>query len=170
MKKIPIIILIILFFVLFLLLSTFSGPKNKINFVENETVEKTEDPFFIYETIMYPTNVSIIKLENKTNITLGITGDPWNLNFGVVPIGVDSRRFINLANYKEENYKVEILVYGNISPMVSFDKNNIILHKGDELKVTALLNSTIATKKGSFTGEIDVISKGARYSFLEGLL
>jgi hypothetical protein len=170
MKKKIIILLIILFFVLFILLSNFPGSEVKTSFVTNETAEKTEDLFFIYETVMYPSNVKIIKLENKSNITVGITGDPWNLNFGVVPIGVDSRRFINLANYKEKNYKVEMHAYGNISHMISFDKNNIILHKGDELKITALLNSTLSTGTGNFTGEIDIISKGAKFSFLEVFL
>lgn len=164
------IILIILFFVLFILLSIFPESEVKTSFVTNLTVEKTEDLLFVYETVKYPSNVEIIKLRNKSNITVGITGDPWNLNFGFVPIGIESRRFINLANYKEENYRTEIRVYGNISPMISFDRNNIILHKGDELKVTVLLNSTLSTGIGNFTGEIDIVSKGAKFSFFEVFL
>ena len=164
------IILIILFFVLFILLSIFPESEVKTSFVTNLTVEKTEDLLFVYETVKYPSNVEIIKLRNKSNITVGITGDPWNLNFGFVPIGIESRRFINLANYKEENYRTEIRVYGNISSMISFDRNNIILHKGDELKVTVLLNSTLSTRTGNFTGEIDIVSKGAKFSFLEVFL
>ncbi len=170
MEKILLIILIILFFLLFLRVFYFPEPKIKTNFITNLTVEKTENPFFIHETIKYPTNVSIIKLMDKSNITVGMTVDPWNLNFGVVPIGVESRRFINLANYKEENYKVEIHAYGNISPMISFDRNNIILHKNDELKITVSLNSTLSTEIGNFTGEIDIVSKGAKFSFLEVFL
>jgi len=170
MKNIPMIILIILFFVLFILLSIFPESEVKTSFVTNLTVEKTEDLLFVYETVKYPSNVEIIKLRNKSNITVGITGDPWNLNFGFVPIGIESRRFINLANYKEENYRTEIRVYGNISSMISFDRNNIILHKGDELKVTVLLNSTLSTRTGNFTGEIDIVSKGAKFSFLEVFL
>jgi hypothetical protein len=170
MKNILMIILIILFFVLFILLSIFPESEVKTSFVTNLTVEKTEDLLFVYETVKYPSNVEIIKLRNKSNITVGITGDPWNLNFGFVPIGIESRRFINLANYKEENYRTEIRVYGNISSMISFDRNNIILHKGDELKVTVLLNSTLSTRTGNFTGEIDIVSKGAKFSFLEVFL
>jgi len=170
MKKILVILLIILFFVLFVLLSIFSEPEVKTNFVKNETVEKKEDLFFVYETVMYPSNVQIIRLENKSNITIGITGDPWNLNFGVIPIGIESRRFLNLVNYKDENYKVEIQAYGNISPMISFDKNDFILHKGDELKITVLLNSTLSKETGNFTGEIDIFSKGSKFSFLEAYL
>jgi hypothetical protein len=54
--------------------------------------------------------------------------------------------------------------------MISFDRNNIILHKGDELKVTVLLNSTLSTRTGNFTGEIDIVSKGIKFSFLEVFL
>jgi hypothetical protein len=99
-----------------------------------------------------------------------ITGDTCNLNFGVIPIGIESRRFLNLVNYKDENYKVEIQAYGNISPMISFDKNDFILHKGDELKITVLLNSTLSKETGNFTGEINIFSKGAKFSFLETFL
>jgi len=166
-KLVALFVLIFLLVILFLLLPE---PEVKTSFVTNVTVEKTENPFFVYETINYPTNVRIIKLENKSNITVGIVGDPWNLNFGFVPIGIESRRFINLANYKEQNYRVEIKAYGNISPMISFDKSNIILHKGDELKVTVLLNSTLSPKIGNFTGEIDIVSKGAKFSFLDVFL
>jgi hypothetical protein len=168
-KKIMIILLIILLF--FLISLIFYEPKVKTNFVKNLTVEKTEDLFFVYETVMYPSNVEIIKLgKDRSNISVGITGEPWNLNFGFVPIGVESRRFINLANYKEEKYKVEIQAYGNISPIISFDKNNFVLNKGDELKITVLLNSTLSTKTGNFTGEIDIVSKGAKFQFLEMFL
>jgi len=165
----PIIILLIIL-VLFLIFLIFYEPNVKTNFVENMTVEKTEDLFFVYETVMYPSNVQIIRLKNKSNITVGITGDPWNINFGLIPIGVESRRFVNLANYKNENYKVKINVYGNISPMISFDKNNFIMHKGDELKLTVLLNSTVSAKTGNFTGEIDIISKSVKFQFLEVFL
>lgn len=142
----------------------------KKDFVKNMTTEKNVGLFFEYETVKYPSNVEIIKLENKSNITLGMTNDPWNLNFGVIPVGIESQRFVNIANKNEEIYKVEIHVYGNISPMVSFDKNNFILRKGDEVKVTVLLNSTLSKETGKFMGEIDIVSIRVRIPFFNVIL
>ncbi len=167
-KKLLIILLVILIFFLFIL--TIPGNEVKTNFVKNITSEKDQDLFFLYDISMYPSNVNIIKLKNKENITVGLVGDIWNLNFGHVPIGVESRRFINLANNKEENFRVTIKVYGNISPMINFDKNDFILHKGEEVKITVLLNSTLSPGAGNFTGEIDIISKKAKFPFLEVFL
>lgn len=168
-------VLILIFIVLISLFLIYEGYfynkfKVKKDFVSNMTTEKNVGLFFVYETVKYPSNVEIIKLEKKSNITLGMTTDPWNLNFGVIPIGIESRRFINLANKNEEIYKVEIQVYGNISPMVDFDKNNFILRKDDEVKVTALLNSTLSKGTGKFMGEIDILSKRARMPFFNVIL
>jgi len=144
--------------------------KGREDFVNNMTTEKNDGLFFVYETVRCPSNVEIIKLENKSNITLGMTNDPWNLNFGVIPVGIESRRFINLANKNEEIFKVEIHAYGNISPIVSFDRNNFILHKGEEMKVTTLLNSSLSNGTGKFMGEIDIFSRRAKIPFFNVIL
>jgi len=171
MVKGLILILLVLIFLPFIYeINFYNEVKVRKDFVKNMTTEKNDGFFFVYETVKYPSNVEIIKLEKKSNITLGMTTDPWNLNFGVIPIGIESRRFINLANRKEEIYKVEIQIYGNISPMVDFDKNNFILRKDDEVKVTALLNSTLSKGTGKFMGEIDILSKRARMPFFNVIL
>jgi len=167
--------LILLFLVLIFLILIYEGYfynkfKVKKDFVINMTTEKNFGIFFVYETVKYPSNVEIIKLENKSNITLGMTNDPWNLNFGVIPIGIESKRFINLANRNEGMYKVEIFVYGNISQMVNFNRNNFILRKGDEMEVTAMLNSTLSEGTGKYIGEIDIVSKKAKIPFLNVIL
>jgi len=162
--------LILISLILMYEIQLYPGFNVKKDFVKNMTTEKNVGLFFVYETVKYPSNVEIIKLENKSNITLGITGEPWNLNFGVIPVGIESRRFINLANKNEEIFRVEIYLYGNISPMVSFDRNNFILRKGDEVKVTALLNSTLSGGTGKFMGEIDIVSRRARIPFFNVIL
>jgi hypothetical protein len=53
--------------------------------------------------------------------------------------------------------------------MISFDKNYIKLYPGEELKITASLNSSLS-KPGNYTGEIDIISKKVRFSFLNPLI
>jgi hypothetical protein len=167
---IPLFLILVVLIVLLYEINFYNYVNFKRDFVNNMTTEKNAGLFFVYETVRYPSNVEIIKLESKSNFTLGLTNEPWNLNFGVIPIGILSKRFINLANRKEEIYKVEIHAYGNISPMVSFDRNNFILKKDDEVKVTAMLNSTLSKETGKYYGEIDIISKRNKLPFFNVIL
>jgi hypothetical protein len=91
-----------------------------------------------------------------------------NLEFGIIPLRSVSKRFLNLANGNETNDKIQLIATGNISPMVKFDKNNFILYKNDNTTVTILLDSSLASKPGNYTGEVSVISKRSRFSFLNG--
>jgi hypothetical protein len=134
------------------------------------TSDKKADLFFVYDIVKYPANVEIVELKNESTIPLGMSCESYNLSFGIIPIGVKSKKIINLANDKEEIYKVEIYAYGNISPMVSFDRNNFILKKGDEIKVTVTVDSNLCKKPGKYFGEIDVVSKRARIPFLSVIL
>jgi hypothetical protein len=144
----------------------YENPENKKEFVKNKTVENSGNLIFIYETVRYPTRVKILDKHEKR---VGMEADPWNLNFGVLPVGIGGRRFINLANYGKDVIEVRIVVHGNISRMISFDKNYIKLYPGEELKITASLNSSLS-KPGNYTGEIDIISKKVRFSFLNPLI
>jgi len=168
MKKILIItIVLIIIFGIFFFFS--KKPKKTAGFITNRTSERTEDIFFIREIVKYPSNVTIVSPENPSNLTIGIVGDPWNLNFGVLPIGVNGKRFLNVANYKEPMYKIEINCYGNICPMINFDRNDFILHKGDEAKITVTLDTSLSSP-GDYIGEIEVLSERPKFSFLSTIL
>ena len=163
-------LIVLIFVVLFLLgLLFYNRPVTKTGFVTNMTVDRSENPLFFYETIKYPNNVEIIPKES-TSARVGIVGDPWNLNFGIFQPGINGKRFLNLANYKEQPYHVKLISYGNISPMISFSENNFILYKGDEKKITVFLNSSLSTESGNYTGEIDIISESTNIPFLGKIL
>jgi len=156
-KSFLIIILIFLFFVLIKL--TFNT-----NFITNFLTEKTDKLFYVFELEKkYETKVSIID-QNTSDIFLGITAD--NLEFGIIPLSAVSKRFINLTNDDEINYIILLKSTGNISPMVKFDNNNFILHKGENTTITVLLDSSFASNPGNYTGEVSIISKRPRFSFL----
>jgi hypothetical protein len=162
-KSFLIVALILLFFALIKL--TFNT-----SFITNYLIEKTDKLFYVFKLEnKYETKVSIIEEKNISNILLGVTGD--NLEFGVIPLKSVSKRFFNLSNNDNvKNYKIQLIVTGNISPMVNFDKNNFILHKDDNTTVTIILDSSLASKSGNYTGEISVISKRPKFSFMDSFM
>ncbi len=168
MKKLLIVVIVLVIFLFGLLF--YKRPATKTGFVTNMTVERSENPLFFYEIIKYPSNVEIIPIEPGTSHRVGIVGDPWNVNFGVLQPGINGKRFLNVANYKEQTYHVKIVSYGNISSMISFSEDDFILYKGDEKKITVFLNTSLSTRPGNYTGEIDIISESTKIPFLGKIL
>lgn len=140
-------------------------PKPK-EFVTNRTFETYSDLFFNYEITKYPSSGEVSTVQpTQERLTLGVTIDPWNLNFGVIPAGNNfGTRFINLVN-KKENAKISFKVYGNISPFVNFSKNDFILHSKENVTVEVNFY-TASAKVGNYSGEIDVIVQRPKYDFL----
>jgi hypothetical protein len=128
-------------------------------FVKNRTVLTSSDIFYDYKIIKYPSKVEIIDLKPGELVDLvGISTESWIFNFGIVPVGdnyVKKTMVLNGTDYQE--VMVNLIVFGNISEMVSFSKNNFPL-EGDEI-VFVFLNVTEDIKPGNYTGEIDVIMK-----------
>jgi len=154
------LIVILIFLVFALIKLTFN-----ISLTANFLVEKTEKLFYVFKLEnKYETKVTVLEKQNTSNIFLGITGD--NLEFGVIPLGSISKRFIDLANDDEMDYKILFIITGNISPMVKFDKNNFILHEGENTRIIVSLDSSFAQNPGNYTGEVTVISKKPRLFFL----
>ena len=163
------LIMVVFLVILLLGLLFYKRPVTKTGFVTNVTTERSENPLFFYEIIKYPSNVEIISKES-TSARVGIVGDPWNLNFGIFQPGINGKRFLNLANFKEQPYHVRLVSYGNISRMISFSENDFILYKGDEKKITVFLNSSLSIGPGNYTGEIDIISESTKIPYLGKIL
>jgi hypothetical protein len=159
--------LIVVIAALILLLLLFEYKPQPTEFVTNKTFVTYSDLFFNYEISKYPSRVEIAKAEPaKEKITIGLTVDPWNLDFGIIPEGKNfGTRFINLANLKEKDAKINFKVYGNISPFVKFSKNNFILHPNENLTVEVSFHAEGA-KIGNYFGEIDVVVQRPKYDFL----
>jgi len=168
MNKLFILVIVLTIFIFIFIF--YSRPVSKAGFVTNVSIERSENPLFIYEIIKYPSNVEIIQTEPNKSVLVGITADPWNINFGILHPSYGGKRIINIANYKDQPYHVRLVVYGNISSMVSFSKDDLVLHKGDEVQISVLLNTSSSTKPGNYTGEIDVISEGTKIPFLGKIL
>jgi hypothetical protein len=135
--------------------------------ITNKTFVSYSDLFFNYEVSRYPSSVEVSPIQlTQEKILLGMSVDPWNLNFGIIPAGNNSaKRFINLVNLKEKDFKVILKAYGNISSFVKFSKNNFLLHPKENVTVEAIFYAEKA-EVGNYTGIIDVIIKKPKYDFL----
>jgi len=138
-------------------------------FVKNQTFEIYENPFFIFEKARYPSNVEIVE-KGEEGMLLGFVTDPWNLNFGIIPLGGYGTRSITLFNSESSKVKVKLKAYGEIKDLVRFEKNDFILKPNEKVNVNIFLNTTNSTRIGNYTGEIDVIIKKPRFNFFEILL
>ena len=158
-----------LFFLIFLIVGIFifsSVPLLQPNeFVTNKTFERKQSLFFNVEINRYPTKVQVMNY-TKEKITVGVNVDPWNLNFGIVPIGKNyASRFINLFNSNKKDVKVILKVYGNISEFVTFSKNNFYLKPNQSVTIKINFNAENASI-GNYSGEIDVIIIKPIFNFI----
>lgn len=147
-----------------------SVPSPTGRIIDNRTVEIDENLFFTYEVQRYP---SVVEISNASsiNLSIGFSLEPWNLNFGIVPTGGSmGKRFLTLQNSEDAPANLQLKAYGNISPMVGFSENNFLLSKGTPRPIEIMLNTEKDTLPGNYSGEIDVIVKKPKYSFVERLL
>ena len=158
-----------LFFLIFLIVGIFIFSSVPLlqpsEFVTNKTFERKQSLFFNVEINRYPTKVQVMNY-TKEKITVGVNIDPWNLNFGIVPIGKNyASRFVNLYNNNNKTVKVIFKVYGNISNFVTFSKNYFYLKPNESETVQINFNAENATI-GIYDGEIDVIVMKPRFNFV----
>jgi hypothetical protein len=126
--------------------------------ITSEKAQETYSDFFYdYEVTRYPSSADIISVENfRENLTIGISVDNWNLDFGEIPAnGSYGKRFLNLTN-RDEDAKIHLIVYGEISPMVKFNRNNFVLLKDQKVTVEVYFN-TSTYPAGIYNGEIDIV-------------
>ena len=164
--RIGIVLVVIIAVVAFLFIFSKEPPAPEI-FVENRTVENYSTFFYKYEILRYPTNVEIMPIENvNENVVLGFVTDPWNINFGIIPgNGSYATRTIEISNKEEVVNEITLKVYGNISPLVVFSKNEFALNPGEKSSIEIFLYKK-DSQPGNYSGEIDILSKKPIYNFL----
>jgi hypothetical protein len=164
-EKILLIISIIFIIFLFIFIN-FQEPPEPKDFVKNKTNVNYSTLLFNYEIVRYPSSVEIKPLEDVNETVLGFVVDPWNINFGIVPSnGSFIKRNIELTNLEEKNIKVILKAYGNISPLIVFSRNNIVLKPKEKVSIDIFSHSK-NFEPGNYSGEIDVIAQKGIYNFL----
>lgn len=161
------IVLVGLLILIIFLVST-KYPFYPSQFVTNKTFVKVSNLFYTYEITRYPTDVNLTKaipLEQLKNI--GVVTDVWNLKFGRIPTGgnYSIRRFVTVKNNLDKSVTIEGKAYGNISKLIVFPQNNLLLAPKQQTNFTVKLTPTLQIKKGYYAGEIDIIVKIPKFGF-----
>ncbi|MBN2518298.1 MAG: hypothetical protein JXB14_05615 [Candidatus Altiarchaeota archaeon] len=130
-------------------------PPTPAVFVAGRDSTMEESAFFNITTVKYGTSAVVKSLEviNQT-VKMGVSTDPNEINWGVVPKGVFVGKTMNLGNTRPTDAKVNIAVHGDIKPFVSVvGGDTFILKSGESKSVELLFN---ASEIGEYVGEIDV--------------
>jgi hypothetical protein len=138
------------------------------DFVTDMQFNAYSNLFYTYEVVRYPTDVEVTANEpDQDRLGVGVVVDSWNLKFGSIPVGGSSTRFMELANLGQEDAKVILRAYGNVSRYVGFSRNNFILYPKDNVTIRIIFHpDPDADTTGNYTGEIDRIIKIPKYGFL----
>lgn len=135
-------------------------------YVKERTFESYSDYFYDYELTRYPSSAEISEPKGwNENVSIGITVDPTNLDFGIVPgNGSYAVRFVNLTN-SVQDAKIYMKSYGNISTMIKFIPNNFMLRKNQKIVIDVYFN-TSTNNPGIYSGEVDIIIQKPKYGFI----
>jgi len=122
------------------------------------------------------TNTNLVKYKLKANVTelrinnskllLGISNDPTEFNFGIVPENITVKKILNLKNNENFDSLIEIHIDGNISDYIKVEEENFLLKGKENKQIDITFN---ATKIGYYTGEVEVYITTPKYEFLAPL-
>jgi hypothetical protein len=131
-------------------------------FVSAKAYEVSDSLLFSFERVRYPSNATVIKTEDNV---IGFDIDKENLNFGLMQAGGSGQRFIDIANTYDQEAKVRLSAYGNMSKFISFSDNNFVLRKNENQTIAITFRTDNTTTTGVYTGEIDLTVVRPKSSF-----
>lgn len=170
-SRITVIIIIVILAIVIMAFLSIQPNLTPETITEDIATMRKYDLFYVYEVIRYPAYGKVIEPEivNET-LGVGLASSTVSFDFGEVPTnGSYSKRLIILNNTNNNTVMASLQAYGNITPLINFERNNIILKKNetDELGVyflTKVDDKNMPT--GVYIGEIDVVIKRPQYDFL----
>ncbi|MBI4895558.1 MAG: hypothetical protein HY831_03630 [Candidatus Aenigmarchaeota archaeon] len=107
---------------------------------------------FEEETVKYDMKLSVME-----NVTLGISNDNFELNFGRIPLNGKSTKFVSISYNSTTPSKIHLETTGNISKFIILEKNDFIIEKSDKFGIIAN-----GTEYGNYTGTLIINIKKPR--------
>ena len=158
------LLIIICAIIIIIVISGLNGLyRQQVGVVASQKEEKYDDLFFSYEVIRYPASAEIAN--NTPNITLGFNVDTDELGFGLIPTGGNfGTKHINLENRMESTAKIKAYARGDISPLIEFPQNNIMLGGKETLRMDVRLSTAADTEPGNYAGEVGIKIIRARHA------
>jgi hypothetical protein len=120
---------------------------------------------FDKELTVYPASVEVLDPNSQE---VGISGGTQVLNFGSVPKGGASEKFISINNTRETKIQAMIIVSG--LPMVKALESKVSLSPGQNMTIGIVANATDDIGVGNYTGALGVFVLIPKNAFVSGLL
>ncbi|MDF1497766.1 MAG: hypothetical protein P1P85_00205 [Patescibacteria group bacterium] len=85
---------------------------------------------------------------------VGVNPMTERLDYGDLPKGNASTRFITIENSGSMDIFVVVVKYGGIAELIKINENNFVLSSGDKKKLELTLNMPISANKKGYEGKI----------------
>jgi len=104
---------------------------------------------------------------SENNITkLGVSVDSDKLEFGIVPIGGNVTKVVEIESSSKNPAKAIITIDGNITPYIETERE-VYMEGGERLK---LYVKFVGSEEGNYTGIMKIKLFVAKYKFMGNLL
>ncbi len=125
-------------------------------------------PEYLFTKNMTQFNMSaqVIKISGP-DTKIGFAAQTDELNFGRVPLGGRSTKFIDVSNTFNSPVKLKAHLSGNITPLVDLSEQEVLLDPKETTQIRVTFNSNAI---GNYSGNINIISHIPKYSLCNWLL
>lgn len=133
-----------------------------VQLAQEKSFEVDDGFFYRTEITRLPAHLEITENESR----IGLSVEPYMLEFGILPKNITATKQIDIANKKDGPVKVKFRVYGNISPFIEISKDFIL----DSQANTSVMVKAKGEDVGAYTGEVRMIVKRPKNGWAEWLL
>ncbi len=121
---------------------------------------------FIKDTNHFDMSAQVIKITGPET-KIGFAAQTNELNFGRLPLGGRSTKFIDVSNQFNSPAKVRLVMSGNITSFVDLSNEEMILGPLESGQISVCFNSR---EMGNYSGDINIISYLPKYDVGNWLL
>ena len=165
-KSIGMVVAIVIIIVLIQALLLQSFHSNLPAGIEQRTTEVGWCMLFTCEKISYPTAANV----TEPSLEIGFDFGPEDLKFGQIPKGGGGKRFVNIKNDDENQAKVKLVSFGNISSYIQFNNNDFILDSGESIEVRVDFKTETEMESGRYSGGVTLVRISPKHELLNFLI
>jgi hypothetical protein len=133
------------------------------------TTEHRQSLLFESICTTYPAYVNVTSVSESQNISIGFDISPQELDFGALPGGSISRKFLHIFNPSSDRARVMVKASGAIASIIGFSDSDFFMDPGASVDVKASV-APEASDSGIYSGEVTIIYRQSRLNFLDFLV
>lgn len=108
---------------------------------------------YLFFSLEQPIEVSYIDVNFSVGDFIGLFHSPTGLDYGLLPPGMSSEKFIILSNKKNFDVEIIFFVEDSLNPFL-FGEKKVILHSGEEMNYSMVLKVPEDLEFGNYSGKI----------------